>query len=99
MMFWRTASGGVATIFIESNISNTQSLITRKNSIIFENSKIVVGGLEPSIKATIIFMFEKYNAHSRRHNDIVYLSLCRVQTDVSREQEIQFIIIFFDLLL
>ena len=56
-------------------------------------------GLEPSIKATIIFMFEKYNAHSRRHNDIVYLSLCRVQTDVSREQEIQFIILFFDLLL
>ena len=44
-------------------------------------------------------MFEKYNAHSRRHNDIVYLSLCRVQTDVSREQEIQFIILFFDLLL
>ena len=44
-------------------------------------------------------MFEKYNAHSRRHNDIAYLYLCRVQTDVSREQEIQFIILLFDLLL
>ena len=86
-MFWRTASGGVATIFIESNISNTQSLIAIKNSIIFENSKIVVGGLEPSIKATIIFMFEKYNAHSWRHYDIAYLSLCRVQIDVSTSEQ------------